>query len=1031
MKIDSLAPIEHQLSGNFSELNINLGLHIGGLENFTDLFLGSHNNFRGCIENLIFNEVNVFERIRTHRGVVKDVTFDCSEEFEATSDDPISFLGDGSYLMLPRDSEFRVGGKVSFGMKTLSSMGILFYITARDDFFTIELVEGLIQVAANDGNGVIVLQSDVIVSNGHWHQVTVSFQPDRYNILVDGKQRESRANSGNNRYFDFQSAIYVGGIEASKLHLATKQGLRSVFGDELDVSFRGCLRDINLNDKLFGMQQVLVSKQIRRGCVWKYPCLSKPCVSGSECFQEGFDKYRCFCDSASCLPNYGSGSHQLYQDVPHQQHIYSNDLVNYELLIITMLKVKKGESSIITQRHIQVPEELKEYDLEKSIIRIIDNPKHGIIEIDRFSPSQLTENAFTLLELSLSSVRYVHDGSDFLNDSVPLQIEFIPKSFPLPKFLQNKRQPFTLFVTVTPISDLSRLPSTSIVVKMPRGDKKLISKHILSAPVTGSRDQELIYTVQSLFNCSSCQLEFNDFPTVPLKMFTQQDVNQNRVYFVHRAGQYQEETPGKLSTQSDSPLVEIILLLTNTRVDESNPSLKVVLRVEFLDLRFKVLQNTGVVVQFNHSVILKTANLKISTNADNHLGESFEVKYRVVQPPNFGQIQRRSSSHSWVVTTHFSQRLIDENRIRYVHGSGNSSSDALVLQAYVLGTPFDRLLPIELKVAINITSSSSQMNKAEKTGIEPQVIKKSVKKEINDDQIIQNSWVLSYPNLFITGTSLLITIVGLLLFFGLCSIFYMLKIFVTDKSDAKRSGIDETSSYQNRNQRIDYQENNVNDSMVDDSGRGSLSYDRASMIVSETSYLSAFPNIAPSSSTNCSIRSNTPVSTFGRAFNVANTRLDPNFETRTEGGPIPTLFPLPPPSLYFGTNLSRESCSSSPRLYSFQQVIEEPSTFHVSPSIRLDSESHIRTEFIKNRSSRPSSFGFDLSTPVSWSKTTSSETDTGTTEYESRDDNQSPEPLFLPENLQSDNPYSFRSGIGNFIHQPDNEAQRKSEKYWI
>lgn len=749
LKIDHLPPIEYQLLGNFSELNINLGLHVGGLENFTHSFLGSHNNFRGCIEKVIFNEVDIFERIQTHRGAVKDVTFECSDEFEATSDAPISFIGDDSYLMLPRDSKFRTGGRISFQVKTLSSMGILFYITARDDFFTIELVEGLIQVAANDGNGVIVLQSDVRVSDGHWHQVAVSFQPDCYNILVDGKQRESRANSGNNRYFDFQSEIFVGGIEASKLHLATKQGLRSVFGDELDVSFKGCLRDINLNDKLFGMPQVLVSKKIRTGCVWKYPCLSRPCASGSECFQEGFDKYRCFCDSAGCLPNRESGNHQLYHDIPQQQHIYSNDHMNYELLITTFLSVKRGESSIITQHHIQLSEKLKEYDLEeKTIIRVIENPRHGTIEIDRFSQFQSSENTFTLLELSLGSVRYVHDGSDSLNDSIFLQIEFISKSFPLPNFLQNKKQRFTLFVIAAPTSDMPRIPSTNVVVRMSRGDRKLLSKHTLRGPETGSRDQELLYTVHSISNCSFCQFEFHDSPNLPLKSFTQHDVNQNLVYFVHRVERHQEKTPRKLFTQPDS-LIEIILLLTNIR--ESGPLWRLIIRVEFFDLRLKIVHNTGVGVKFNGSVILETVNLKVSTDVDD-LGPSFEVKYKIIQPPLFGQIQRKSTSSSWIVTTHFSQRLIDENRIRYLHGLGNSSSDALVLQAYSSGTPFDRPLPVELKVVINIISTLSHVKKLEKTGeIEPQISRKNVMKETNEDQVIMNSEVFDYPNLFITG----------------------------------------------------------------------------------------------------------------------------------------------------------------------------------------------------------------------------------------------------------------------------------------
>lgn len=158
--------------------------------------------------------------------------------------------------------------------------------------------------------------------------------------------------------------------------------------------------------------------------------------------------------------------------------------------------------------------------------------------------------------------------------------------------------------------------------------------------------------------------------------------------------------------------------------------------------------------------------------------------------------------------------------------------------------------------------------------------------------------------------------------------------------------------------------------------------------------------------------------------------MDSDFENGIESGPIPTLFPLPPPSLYFGTNLATGGSCSSPRLYSFQSVIEEPPAFHLSSSIRLDSGSHVQTKLIENRS-RPTSYGFDLSTPMSWGKARSSETDTDITEYESRDGNQSPVPLCLTEIFHCDDPHSLRLEKGKFVQPSNDNVEKKDERYWI
>ena len=48
-----------KLPGRFYELNIHYGVFVGGMGDFNEIFLGNQKNFRGCLENLFFNGIEV------------------------------------------------------------------------------------------------------------------------------------------------------------------------------------------------------------------------------------------------------------------------------------------------------------------------------------------------------------------------------------------------------------------------------------------------------------------------------------------------------------------------------------------------------------------------------------------------------------------------------------------------------------------------------------------------------------------------------------------------------------------------------------------------------------------------------------------------------------------------------------------------------------------------------------------------------------------------------------------------------------
>ncbi len=47
------------LPGRFYELNVHFGVFVGGMGNFNEIFLGNQENFRGCMDSVFFNGVDV------------------------------------------------------------------------------------------------------------------------------------------------------------------------------------------------------------------------------------------------------------------------------------------------------------------------------------------------------------------------------------------------------------------------------------------------------------------------------------------------------------------------------------------------------------------------------------------------------------------------------------------------------------------------------------------------------------------------------------------------------------------------------------------------------------------------------------------------------------------------------------------------------------------------------------------------------------------------------------------------------------
>lgn len=260
---------------------------------------------RGCLADIYYNGANVIESARSRRGlsVASGVAWGCSTEFDANRDTEISFVEDGAFTAIPKQIP-RTGTRWELELKTMAESGLLLYNAGqqslRADYLGVEIFERKIRLLMNTGNGPTELIHGTPIADGKWHRVVVEFDPNLIGITVDSSAKTLALPKGS-RYLDLAGTLYIGGTELNQRAKALGKGLR--FGD---VSYKGCLRKMTLDNRPLGLPDVKVSQGVVVGCVWGFPCIEEePCVDSAVCSQLGVESFKCSCEEPLCIkPSY-------------------------------------------------------------------------------------------------------------------------------------------------------------------------------------------------------------------------------------------------------------------------------------------------------------------------------------------------------------------------------------------------------------------------------------------------------------------------------------------------------------------------------------------------------------------------------------------------------------------------------------------------------------------------------------------------------------------------------------------------------
>ncbi|MEO1520733.1 MAG: cadherin-like domain-containing protein, partial [Cyanobacteria bacterium J06633_2] len=187
------------------------------------------------------------------------------------------------------------------------------------------------------------------------------------------------------------------------------------------------------------------------------------------------------------------------------------------------------------------------------------------------------------------------------------------------------------------------------------GQSSPISSAVLSASDSDDSPAGLTYTITAA--PSNGQVELTTDPSGAIVSFTQDDIDNNRVIYVHDDSETTADSIGFTLAdggEDGAAPVNGTLAITITPRNES-PA---------------IATNTGITVTENGTVTLTSNELNANDSDDSGIG----LTYTLTSVPSQGQLEL--NTNPGIAITDFTQEELENDRVIYVHGGGESVVDS-------------------------------------------------------------------------------------------------------------------------------------------------------------------------------------------------------------------------------------------------------------------------------------------------------------------------------------------------------------------
>ena len=631
----------------FTELNVGGDVYIGGTSTSFGayLYVGDVPAFRGCMHHVVFDGIDLLGLAHDGGGSSSDgVTWDaCSAEFDAGSDEAISFIDEAAYVVFDAP-QLSPGGRLSFDVRTRSVDAVVIYdfgcYVDSASFLLLEIVAGRFKLRLG-GERPVAVTSSVTVDDGQWHRAELDFTLGSVAVVVDGQRVEQPLQlRGATPVIETASRLFVGGVSESTRRYVLSRQLEFIADTKaLAVSLVGCVRNLVIGQTALGWRQATASRHLLTGCVWTYPCQTEPCSRGTRCVEDGYDMYHCRCAMEQCRTESPSG---------RPASVSVEGPVRLRELIVD----EGGQRSVSTE-HISIQVDYLKAGITDARVVFIARrlPVHGVVFVAESLFAQTNVVSFSMSDLRHDRVTYFHDCSETTTDNVEIELQFDVDSLTDVQADFQRAYNFTLAIRILPVNDRPTLslPANDTLALIINTHLRLTAS-LLSAADADDSPENLEFIVvdpkmnhsigegSSYFLSADAQLNGGN-----VTRFTQADINAGRVRLVHRGLVRQQLT----------------LRVTDGKATSDDHRLDII----GVSIRLRAVRNTGLVVRVSGSLVAITGdNLTFSCGA---VHQNVDVRYELLATPSYGDVQRRHHGDEWMSVTTFTQRQIDDGRVRY------------------------------------------------------------------------------------------------------------------------------------------------------------------------------------------------------------------------------------------------------------------------------------------------------------------------------------------------------------------------------
>lgn len=268
LTVDRNSRTRLHIPGPDLELSVEDGLFVGGAAGLDHPYLlNISTRFRGCVDEVVFNEHNLLSSLKPYSGYrrVHEVSMGCSTQFSATKEDAVSFFSSKAFITLPPWEVSQQGVfECELHPSTREDDGLVLYSSRYPSgFVAIEIRQGHLVATVGSGKGskTELRSKSNVQSNHKWYPIQLHLMPPSFQLKV-GEELITANSSPELQVIQLKGPLFLGGINEQARAEARLAGLVSGGGS----SFKGCLREIMVNTEKMGLPHATVTKDITVGC---------------------------------------------------------------------------------------------------------------------------------------------------------------------------------------------------------------------------------------------------------------------------------------------------------------------------------------------------------------------------------------------------------------------------------------------------------------------------------------------------------------------------------------------------------------------------------------------------------------------------------------------------------------------------------------------------------------------------------------------------------------------------------------------